>query len=198
MLTRGAFDAAARARAPHDRLRAGVPVLARRRADVAGGADRAARSDGGAVRHRPRHPPRRHDPRHQGARRVRGAGGRGAAHRAPRAREAGADRAAGRASRTSSPRSTAIWSTRASTSTRSAATSRRLPAPRRSGSPARCTSCCAAGAAFVEGVESPFSLMAASKGVYGEAAGEWTAAEAHGFSRMLALPGIFYTRAGQR
>ena len=28
---------------------------------------------------------------------------------------------------------------------------------------------------FVEGVESPYSLMAASKGVYGEAAGEWTA-----------------------
>ena len=54
------------------------------------------------------------------------------------------------------------------------------------------------GAAFVEGVESPFSLMKASKGAYGEAAGEWTAAEAHGYSKMLALPGIFYTRAGKR
>jgi len=52
------------------------------------------------------------------------------------------------------------------------------------------------GAAFVEGVESPHSLMAASKGVYGEAAGEWTAADARGFSRMLALPGVFWTRAG--
>jgi argininosuccinate synthase len=54
------------------------------------------------------------------------------------------------------------------------------------------------GAAFVEGVQSRFSLMKASKGAYGESAGEWTAAEAHGYSKMLALPGIFYTRAGQQ
>jgi argininosuccinate synthase len=54
------------------------------------------------------------------------------------------------------------------------------------------------GAVFVEGVESPYSLMAASKGVYGEAAGEWSAAEALGFSRIAALPGVFYTRAGER
>ncbi|RPI14868.1 MAG: argininosuccinate synthase [Lysobacterales bacterium] len=53
------------------------------------------------------------------------------------------------------------------------------------------------GSLFVEGVSSPFSLMKASKGAYGESAGEWTAAEAHGYSKMLALPGIFYTRAGQ-
>jgi argininosuccinate synthase len=53
------------------------------------------------------------------------------------------------------------------------------------------------GHAFIEGVTSPYSLMAASKGVYGEAAGEWTPADALGFSRMLALPGIFYTRAGK-
>ena len=53
------------------------------------------------------------------------------------------------------------------------------------------------GSMFVEGVASPYSLMKASKGAYGESAGEWTAAEAHGFSKMLALPGIFYTRAGQ-
>jgi argininosuccinate synthase len=53
------------------------------------------------------------------------------------------------------------------------------------------------GVVFVEGVASPFSLMKASKGAYGESAGEWTAAEAHGFSKMLALPGIFYMRAGQ-
>jgi argininosuccinate synthase len=53
------------------------------------------------------------------------------------------------------------------------------------------------GSLFVEGVASPYSLMKASKGAYGESAGEWTAAEAHGFSKMLALPGIFYTRAGQ-
>ena len=54
------------------------------------------------------------------------------------------------------------------------------------------------GVAFVEGVTSAYSLMKASKGAYGESAGEWTAAEAHGFSKMLALPGIFYTRAGRQ
>ena len=53
------------------------------------------------------------------------------------------------------------------------------------------------GVAFVEGVSSPYSLMKASKDAYGESAGEWTAEEAHGFSKMLALPGIFYTRAGR-
>jgi argininosuccinate synthase len=53
------------------------------------------------------------------------------------------------------------------------------------------------GAAFVEGVSSPHSIMAASKGVYGEAAGEWTAADALGFSKMVGLPGMFWTRAGQ-
>ena len=52
------------------------------------------------------------------------------------------------------------------------------------------------GSVFVAGVESPFSLMAASKGVYGEAAGEWTPVDALGFSKMLALPGIFHRRAG--
>jgi argininosuccinate synthase len=51
------------------------------------------------------------------------------------------------------------------------------------------------GAAFVEGVSSPHSLMAASKGVYGEAAGEWSAADALGFSRIQALTGIFHARA---
>ena len=54
------------------------------------------------------------------------------------------------------------------------------------------------GSVFVEGTSSPWSLMKASRGAYGESAGEWTAAEAHGFSKMLALPGIFYTRAGER
>ena len=52
------------------------------------------------------------------------------------------------------------------------------------------------GSAFVEGVESEYSLMKASKGVYGESAGEWTAADARGFSKMLSLPGVFWTRAG--
>jgi argininosuccinate synthase len=52
------------------------------------------------------------------------------------------------------------------------------------------------GQAFVEGVESPYSLMKASKGVYGEAAGEWSAQDALGYSKMLSLPGVFWTRAG--
>ena len=52
------------------------------------------------------------------------------------------------------------------------------------------------GAVFIEGVNSAHSLMAASKGVYGEAAGEWTPADALGYSKMLALTGIFYQRAG--
>ncbi|GAC1456624.1 MAG: argininosuccinate synthase [Steroidobacteraceae bacterium] len=51
---------------------------------------------------------------------------------------------------------------------------------------------------FVAGVDSPYSLMAASKGVYGEAAGEWSASDALGFSRIVSLPGVFYTRAGER
>ena len=54
------------------------------------------------------------------------------------------------------------------------------------------------GGAFVEGVSSPWSLMTASRGVYGEAAGEWTPADALGYSKMLALTGMFYTRAGQQ
>jgi argininosuccinate synthase len=53
------------------------------------------------------------------------------------------------------------------------------------------------GSVFIEGVTSPYSLMAASKGVYGEAAGEWTPADALGYSKMLALTGIFHKRAGQ-
>jgi argininosuccinate synthase len=52
------------------------------------------------------------------------------------------------------------------------------------------------GSIFVEGVSSPYSLMAASKGVYGESAGEWTPADAQGYSKMLALTGVFYKRAG--
>jgi argininosuccinate synthase len=51
------------------------------------------------------------------------------------------------------------------------------------------------GQVFVEGVASPHSLLAASRGVYGEAAGEWDAADALGFSRLRSLPGILHTRA---
>jgi argininosuccinate synthase len=52
------------------------------------------------------------------------------------------------------------------------------------------------GSLFVEGVESPHSLMAASRGAYGEAAGEWSAADALGLSKMRALPGMLHARAG--
>lgn len=51
------------------------------------------------------------------------------------------------------------------------------------------------GGLFVTGVESRHSLMAASRGQYGESAGEWTAADAVGFSRLMALPGLLQTRA---
>lgn len=49
---------------------------------------------------------------------------------------------------------------------------------------------------FIEGVTSPHSLLAATKGVYGESAGEWTAADALGYARILSLPGSLQTRAG--
>jgi argininosuccinate synthase len=51
------------------------------------------------------------------------------------------------------------------------------------------------GSAFIAGLTSPHSLMAASKGVYGESAGEWTPQDALGFSKMVGLPGIFWQRA---
>ena len=50
---------------------------------------------------------------------------------------------------------------------------------------------------FVTGVESPHSLMAASRGSYGETAGEWTSEDAVGFSRILSLPGMLQSRAGR-
>lgn len=54
------------------------------------------------------------------------------------------------------------------------------------------------GSLFVEGVESPYSLMAASKGVYGESVGEWSPADALGFSKIVSLTGVFHHRAGER
>jgi argininosuccinate synthase len=51
------------------------------------------------------------------------------------------------------------------------------------------------GSLFVTGVSSPHSLMAASRGVYGESAGEWTAADALGYSRILSLSGALQSRA---
>ena len=53
------------------------------------------------------------------------------------------------------------------------------------------------GSVFIVGVESNYSLMAASQGKYGESAGEWSPEDALGFSRVLALPGILHTRAGK-
>jgi argininosuccinate synthase len=54
------------------------------------------------------------------------------------------------------------------------------------------------GSLFVEGVESPYSLMAVSRGVYGEAAGEWTPQDALGFSKIVSLTGMFHARAGEK
>ncbi len=51
------------------------------------------------------------------------------------------------------------------------------------------------GQLFIEGTASPHSLLAATKGVYGEAAGEWTASDALGYARILSLPGSLQTRA---
>ena len=48
---------------------------------------------------------------------------------------------------------------------------------------------------FVTGTQSPHSLLAATKGVYGEAAGEWTAADTLGYAKILSLPGSLQTRA---
>lgn len=52
-----------------------------------------------------------------------------------------------------------------------------------------------AGSIFIEGVSSKYSLMAATKGVYGEAAGEWTPADALGYAKILSLTGMLQTRA---
>ena len=53
------------------------------------------------------------------------------------------------------------------------------------------------GQLFVEGTASPYSLLAATKGVYGESAGEWTASDALGYARILSLPGSLQTRAAR-
>ncbi len=54
------------------------------------------------------------------------------------------------------------------------------------------------GSLFIEGVESRHSLMAVSRGVYGEAAGEWTPQDALGFSKIVSLTGMFHARAGEK
>ena len=50
---------------------------------------------------------------------------------------------------------------------------------------------------FITGTESSHSLLAATRGVYGEAAGEWTAADTLGYSRVLSIAGTLQTRAGE-
>jgi argininosuccinate synthase len=52
------------------------------------------------------------------------------------------------------------------------------------------------GSAFVEGVRSPFSLMAASGSVYGEEAKDYSARDAAGFARIVGLPSVLASRAG--
>ena len=51
------------------------------------------------------------------------------------------------------------------------------------------------GQLFIDGSTSRHSLLAATKGVYGESAGEWTAGDALGYARILSLPGSLQTRA---
>lgn len=54
------------------------------------------------------------------------------------------------------------------------------------------------GSLFVEGAASPYSLVAASRGVYGERAGEWTPEDARGHARVAAIPAMLHARAGRR
>ena len=53
------------------------------------------------------------------------------------------------------------------------------------------------GQLFIDGVTSPHSLLAATRGVYGESAGEWTAADTLGYAKVLSLTGTLQTRAGK-
>ena len=177
---------------------AGVPVALDGEALVTGRTDRKTRGAGRQLRHRSRHSPGRHRARHQGSRRVRGAGGNHADHGAPRTREAGAQRAAGtdqgqrcrRLRRPRARRQAAGSRLRRHRGTADivAATRHRHRASLPCG-PASCSS---------KASSSPHSLLAATKGVYGESAGEWTASDALGYARILSLPGSLQTRAGQR
>jgi argininosuccinate synthase len=51
------------------------------------------------------------------------------------------------------------------------------------------------GSLYIDGVDSRHSLLTATKGVYGESAGEWTPADTLGYARILSLPGSLQTRA---
>lgn len=50
---------------------------------------------------------------------------------------------------------------------------------------------------FVTGTHSPYSLLDATRGIYGEAAGEWSAADALGYARIMSLSGELQSRAGR-
>ena len=152
---------------------------------------------GAQLRHRPRHPPRRHDHRHQGPRRVRGAGRRGADHRAPRAREAGAHRPPAAREGDAVGAVYGDSCTRASTSTRCAATSRRCSPRRRQ----RVT-----GEVSVQ--LRPGSAVRRWRDLAALADGRrrrrlrrsGRRMDGRGRARLLedlALPGMFYTRAGR-
>ena len=189
---------AAAAGAPHARLRAAAcpsafdgealsPVALIERLEAVGG----------AVRHRPRHPSRRDDPRHQGARRLRGAGRGGAAHRPPRAREARPHRPAASASRRRSPPSTATWCTRASTSIRSAATSRRCCSRSQRAGDRRGPAPLPAGPGVRRGRR--LALLAAAPPRAASTARRPASGRPptpRGFSRIAALPGELHARAG--
>ncbi len=54
------------------------------------------------------------------------------------------------------------------------------------------------GVVSVEGVASPWSLLTATRGVYGEAAGEWSASDALGMSKLAAMPGMLHARATEQ
>ncbi len=51
------------------------------------------------------------------------------------------------------------------------------------------------GHCFVEGVTSPYSLMAATAATYGESVGDWTPTDAAGFARVVSLSGVLESRA---
>lgn len=52
------------------------------------------------------------------------------------------------------------------------------------------------GRALVESCVSPYSLVSAAAGVYGEEASLWNGSEARGFSRIAAIPALLWHQAG--
>ena len=195
VLSAGALDKPQPFARDRDRVRAGRARRARRQAARRRRADRESRRARRALRHRPRHSLGRHDHRHERPRRVRGAGGRDPDQRAPRAREADAAR---HASDVKEPVSQ-VYGQLIHEGKQLDPACRDIEALLES-SQARVTGKVRVqlrpGSLFVLGVTSPHSLMAVSRGKYGEAAGEWTPADAYGFSKIMALPGMFHTRAG--